>query len=151
MMPFSSMVSHPKLSAILGNDKKVYRLFDIALPQSVEYVLQMTYLDPYSHIIYKLSIIITGPNRLLYQTSSREFCARRLVEIFYQTSSSRKIATYQASFRRSKYLLDIQQQKNSSTRHLVEFLLDAQQSFYQTSNRPDDVGHLDGSPAFLTV
>ena len=32
MMPFSSMVSHPKLSAILGNDKKVYRLFDIALP-----------------------------------------------------------------------------------------------------------------------
>ena len=31
-MPFSSMVSHPKLSAILENDKKVYRLFDIALP-----------------------------------------------------------------------------------------------------------------------
>ena len=58
MMPFSSMVSHPKLSAILGNDKKVYRLFDIALPQSVEYVLQMTYLDPYSHTIYKLGIII---------------------------------------------------------------------------------------------
>ena len=70
------------------------------------------------------------------------FCStRRLVEIFYQTSSSRKIATYQASFRRSKYLLDVQQQKNSSTRRLVEFLLNAQQNFYQTSSRPDDLGH----------
>ena len=76
-------------------------------------------------------------------TLAQIFCStRRLVEIFYQTSSSRKIATYQVSFRRSKYLLEVQQQKNSSIRRLVDFLLDAQQNFYQTSSRPDDLGHL---------
>ena len=89
-----------------------------------------------------------GPNLLLYQTSTRGFCTRCLVEIFHQTSSSRKIATYQTSFRRTRYLLDVQQQKNSSTRHLVEFLLDAQQSFYQTSSRPDDLGHYFRSKIF---
>ena len=97
----------------------------------------------YSPIANQDTITNIGQNLLLYQTSSRGFCTRRLVEIFYQMSSSRKIATYQVSFRRSKYLLDIQQQKNSSTRRLVEFLLDAQQNFYQTSRRPDDLGHHD--------
>ena len=92
-----------------------------------------------------------GPNLLLYQTSSRRSFTRRLVEIFYQTFSSRKIATYQASFRRSKYLLDVQQQKNSSTRRLVEFLLDAQQNFYQMSSRPDDLSQWPKSSALLDV
>ena len=72
--------------------------------------------------VHTQTCIYNGPNLLLYQMSSRGFCSRRLVEIFYQMSSSRKIATYQTSFRRSKYLLEVQQQKNSSTRCLVEFL-----------------------------
>ena len=70
----------------------------------------------------------------------QKFSTRRPVEIFYQMSSSRKIATYQMSTRKSKYLLDVQQQKKSSARRPVEFLLDVQQNFYQTSSRPDDLG-----------
>ena len=92
-----------------------------------------------------------GQNLLLYQTSSRGFSTRYLVEIFYQTSSSRKIATYQMSTRKSKYLLDIQQQKNSSTRRPVEFLLDIQQNFYQTSSRPDDLGHYQICPSSVVL
>ena len=80
----------------------------------------------------KSSALLDVQQRILYQTSCR---------IFYQMSSSRKIATYKASFRRCEYLLDVQQQKNSFTSRLVEFLLDAQQNFYQTSSRPDDLGH----------
>ena len=106
---------------------------------------------PNVRIEYTLFDPDIGPNLLLYQTSSRGFCTRRLVEIFYQTSSSRKIATYQASFRRSKYLLDVQQQKNSSTRRLVEFLFDAQQNFYQTSSRPDDLGQWLFSSIFMNL
>ena len=103
------------------------------------YIVLETFLKQYKN----------GPNLLLYQTSSRGFSTRRLVEIFYWTSSSIKIATYQTSTRRSKYLLDVQQQKNSSNRHLVEFLLDVQQNFYQTSSRPDDLGHYLQMPNYI--
>ena len=101
-----------------------------------------------------------GPTLLLNQTSSRGFqiairmaissSTRRLVEIFYQTSSSRKKATYQTSTRRSKYLLNVHQQKNSSIRRPVEFLLDVQQNFYQTSSRPDDLGHYQRQRNYLS-
>ena len=46
------------------------------------------------------------PNLLLYQTSSRGFSTRRLVESFNQKSSSRKIVIYQMSTRRSHGCFD---------------------------------------------
>ena len=47
-----------------------------------------------------------GPILLLYQTSSRGFSTRRLVESFNQKSSSRKIVIYQMSTRRSHGCFD---------------------------------------------